>query len=639
MAHKDDRLQELLEDLENEAPTRNAGEDRLEDQELVGLVLLADAIRQVESPQMRSQVARGQKEAYLKLARAARQPDAPQPTFLERLGLFPVLAGGLAMAVIVFLCIGTLLMGTTIFGINLRGNRAALTDINGLVEISQGDGVWQAVSEDTSVTAGQAVRTGPASSARLNFFEGSTSFLEPNTEVALSELSGRLGSLRVSLVQSAGESSHRVVPLRGPGSAFQVVTPSGEARVHGTTFQVAVGDQGASRISVSSGQVSVQAEGQEVILDSGQATTVQLGQVPAPAAFQFRGRGPVSEISGTTWVVGGVPVTVIDQTMISGDPHEGDHVRVVGRILDGSLWLADKIDESDPGGSRFQFSGILTDMDGPIWTINEDQVVVDEATDLDENLETEDLVLASFSVQENGDWLASKIEKLDDSPEEPTPTPTATPDPLAQPSLSFEPDELAARGCTPRFDFVGTLVNTGDPPDDYAANVVLGFVILRGAEYVQRVEIDPQSWDQIAGGEVVNFTVRVGLKEAWLQAPDGSEVKLRLFIAGETNRPGHHRTRLTLTMIAQCDLTPTPTPDMTPTMTLTPTHTLTPTLTPTATFTPQVTPPDQDDKVTLCHRPPGNPENAHTITVGRSAVPAHLAHGDTLGPCPGDKKK
>src|SRR5262245_44832986 len=39
-------------------------------------------------------------------------------------------------------------------------------------------------------------------------------------------------------------------------------------------------------------------------------------------------------------------------------------------------------------------------------------------------------------------------------------------------------------------------------------------------------------------------------------------------------------------------------------------------------------------KVTRCHIPPGNPNNAHTITVGASAVPAHLGHGDTLGPCP-----
>jgi hypothetical protein len=41
---------------------------------------------------------------------------------------------------------------------------------------------------------------------------------------------------------------------------------------------------------------------------------------------------------------------------------------------------------------------------------------------------------------------------------------------------------------------------------------------------------------------------------------------------------------------------------------------------------------DADDdqyghKVTICHK-------GHTISVDRHAVPAHLAHGDTLGPCP-----
>ena len=41
-------------------------------------------------------------------------------------------------------------------------------------------------------------------------------------------------------------------------------------------------------------------------------------------------------------------------------------------------------------------------------------------------------------------------------------------------------------------------------------------------------------------------------------------------------------------------------------------------------------------KVTICHVPPGNPANAHTITIGAPAVPAHLANhdGDAVGPCP-----
>jgi hypothetical protein len=38
-------------------------------------------------------------------------------------------------------------------------------------------------------------------------------------------------------------------------------------------------------------------------------------------------------------------------------------------------------------------------------------------------------------------------------------------------------------------------------------------------------------------------------------------------------------------------------------------------------------------KVTICHIPPGNPANAHTITVGVPALKAHLKHGDTKGAC------
>lgn len=42
---------------------------------------------------------------------------------------------------------------------------------------------------------------------------------------------------------------------------------------------------------------------------------------------------------------------------------------------------------------------------------------------------------------------------------------------------------------------------------------------------------------------------------------------------------------------------------------------------------------DSDGKVDICHIPPGNPDNAHTINVSVNAIPAHLAHGDTLGEC------
>jgi hypothetical protein len=42
---------------------------------------------------------------------------------------------------------------------------------------------------------------------------------------------------------------------------------------------------------------------------------------------------------------------------------------------------------------------------------------------------------------------------------------------------------------------------------------------------------------------------------------------------------------------------------------------------------------NEGPKVTICHIPPGNPENAHSITISINALPAHLAHGDSEGAC------
>jgi hypothetical protein len=35
----------------------------------------------------------------------------------------------------------------------------------------------------------------------------------------------------------------------------------------------------------------------------------------------------------------------------------------------------------------------------------------------------------------------------------------------------------------------------------------------------------------------------------------------------------------------------------------------------------------------VCHIPPGNSNNAHTINISVNAVKVHLDHGDSLGEC------
>lgn len=46
-------------------------------------------------------------------------------------------------------------------------------------------------------------------------------------------------------------------------------------------------------------------------------------------------------------------------------------------------------------------------------------------------------------------------------------------------------------------------------------------------------------------------------------------------------------------------------------------------------------PGQQEKKVTICHTPPGNPNNHQTIEVPVSALQAHIDHGDKIGPCDG----
>src|SRR5262245_44766548 len=38
-------------------------------------------------------------------------------------------------------------------------------------------------------------------------------------------------------------------------------------------------------------------------------------------------------------------------------------------------------------------------------------------------------------------------------------------------------------------------------------------------------------------------------------------------------------------------------------------------------------------KVAICHIPPGNPANAHTLSLPEPAIRAHLGHGDKPGAC------
>jgi hypothetical protein len=325
-------------------------------------------------------------------------------------------------------------------------------------------------------------------------------------------------------------------------------------------------------------------------------------------ALAYRFAGTVQSQSDTLWTVAGISVTVDAQTAIDADLTVGDVVLVEGRLLDDGRWLAESIRRITPGEAVFEITGVLNSLE-PL-TVGGIRLVTAARTEMDKGLAVGDRVRAEGRILDDGTWLAEEVKRLDE-------------------------------GTASAFEFVG-VVNTRDPW------VVAGIPLSVTAE----TEIDPG----IAAGDLVRVEGQILPDGTWLAREirrldddlgcldlrgivariegnqialtDGQVIDLEgvtvvgqldiavvIVIIGCVGEDGQFLV-ITIIVIYQLpELPPTPTPGPTP--------------------TPQPTrPPAESDKVTICHRPPGNPDNAHTITVGASAVPAHLAHGDSLGPCP-----
>lgn len=597
MTEIDDRLDEALAQLDAGRSVDAVLADQSDDdaRELGGLLRLAADIRSVDHPEPRA--ATGRSWGMRPKATSARQTPQQRPAQAGR-WLAPTFAGVFGAVVCAFIVGAIWLVGQWFPGVDTAA--AVVRDVQGRVEIADAAGAdWHAASPGEHVRTGQRLRTGPAASAALTFFEGTVAQMGSNAEVVLTEVSGQgRDVLQVELTQVRGVTTHRVVPLRGGSARYLVHTPNGTASVRGTTFSVAVDSAGGARYSVRTGRVIVDAAQHEILLNTGQATVATAGSAPAPAAYGFTGSGPLESITGTTWTVGGVALFVAPEVAatLAQAPTIGQALSVTGRILDDGVWFVDTLAVATTSETAFSFVGPVEARSGADWVVAGVALVVPESVSAGVDLPLGALASVTFSVVD-GARLVSALAAVDVP--EPTPTPTATPDPAARPSLSFEPDELEQRGCSPAFVFAGALRNTGAETDDVAANVTLTYTIVKGAEHIETVSLQPASWANIAAGEQVSFLVPITLDDDWLSTPPGTEVKVQVSVAGETNQPGRHDTRLTLTLVNTCaNATPTVTP--TPTVTLTPTATLTTTATVTGTVTPTPTPTSTTTLATDC---------------------------------------
>jgi hypothetical protein len=150
----------------------------------------------------------------------------------------------------------------------------------------------------------------------------------------------------------------------------------------------------------------------------------------APRLYQFIGQGQIQGGSGNTLLIGDVPIVLNNQTQLVGSVQPGQFVSLSGYILANQSWLADRIEPVSDSNPYFIFAGPLESSSESGWKVGGISVRVDKNTVIDSSLKPSDMALVTFSVQADGNWLASKIESLQNNPDVlPTSIPTATPTP------------------------------------------------------------------------------------------------------------------------------------------------------------------------------------------------------------------
>jgi hypothetical protein len=337
-----------------------------------------------------------------------------------------------------------------------------------------------------------------------------------------------------------------------------------------------------------------------VVLPKGVLRADGISAYVAPSRLPFEFSGVVQSMGDPAWVISGLDIFVDEATEVDSDLSAGDVVKVEGWILEEGRWLATEIQRLEPVERAFEFSGVLQRVDP--WVVAGISFETRAWTEVDPTIAPGDLVRVEGRVLSDGTWVAWEIRRL-----------------------SAEDSAL-------RISFVGKV-------DSITPWVVNGIPLeVNGDTMIEegltvgdwvRVEVDilpDGTWmalriERVAfeGGGLGCVTVTavvVGLPSGGVELSNWPIIDLEgVPVEGEL-KMGSVVLMLvcvdadgTIEIVQLVVIYQPDEPAMEP------------------------EPPGeaQGHKVTICHKPQG--KNPHTITVARSALPAHLAHGDTLGPC------
>jgi len=320
--------------------------------------------------------------------------------------------------------------------------------------------------------------------------------------------------------------------------------------------------------------------------------------------FEFTGvvvQQNVQQNGEESWVISNITVALDENTVLDEGLVVGDTVHVQGWILDDGTWLATSITYFIDQNSAFEFVGYLEKMDLDQWVVAGIPFEVREWTVIDANLKVGELVRVAGQIQTtDGTWLASEVRRYDKALLTILIGRVHSIDPWVVSGFELNVDaETIIEGEI----IVGMLVRVELQLLPDGTHKVIRITPLKGFDWELGCQYLVVTVIGIDGNKII--------LDGWPSLQLSEDVQ----IEGDI-KPG------SIVQIMIC---------YDEDMNVVVVYII-------VIYDPVFPPPDDDgedgkkEKVIVCHKP--NSKNPHTIMISSSAVPAHLGHGDYLGPCP-----
>jgi len=133
-----------------------------------------------------------------------------------------------------------------------------LNVLSGDVKVLPADAyMWEQVEDGIVLEPGSRIKTGANSYASLAFSEGTTTSIEPDTDLIIDQLGNGDSTQANSILlkQRSGKTWNQVAKRSEDDSSFQIQTTSASIVVYGTLFSTEVDESGATLVQTAEGSL------------------------------------------------------------------------------------------------------------------------------------------------------------------------------------------------------------------------------------------------------------------------------------------------------------------------------------------------------------------------------------------------